>query len=51
MREGDYVMIDNKIKITFSQRKGKSTTLSFEAPYSIKILRGKFIEKNQKEKD
>jgi sRNA-binding carbon storage regulator CsrA len=42
--KGDFFMIGDDIKITFSKQSGEQYTLLFDAPRDLKILRGKLHE-------
>lgn len=47
VREGDYVMIGENIKVHFDVMRGKEgLTLGIEAPREIEVLRGSLYEKN-----
>ena len=46
MKEGDYIMIGNDIKIHFGYKLNKNTLdLGVEAPRDVKVLRGALAEK------
>ena len=41
IREGEYVLIGDSVKVHFNRRKGKDLVLGVEAPKNIKITRSK----------
>ena len=45
LREGDYVMIGDEVKVSYSHLNGKDgLVLGFDAPRDVQILRGKHYE-------
>ena len=47
LREGDYVMLGDNIKVCYDHMKGKDhLVLGFEAPKDVEIVRGKLYEES-----
>ena len=44
IREGEYVMIGDSIKVHFNRKKGKDLVLGVEAPREVKITRSQAYE-------
>ena len=51
LREGDYIMIADKIRVTYDHLEGKNhLVLGIDAPKDIEILRGKLYEEQIEKK-
>ena len=48
-KEGEYVLLGDNIVITVERIRGKQTSISFQAPKDMRILRGTIVERCKNE--